>query len=89
MNTAVLDPVGEQSWMEQASELVQIGNEPIIVRGEKEWQTWAQDQNDQLDKATDTANARIPYNSAIQTSDEKEDDLLVENNNLVPLNFRF
>jgi len=88
LNTAALDPKGEQAWLENASELVQIQNEPIKVRGEKEWQAWAQDLNDWSDGQTDAANTRIPYNSAIQTSDEDTEDLLVEKNN-VPLNFRF
>lgn len=35
----------------------------IAVRGEKQWQDWAQNQNDQLDRQTDAANTRIPYNS--------------------------
>jgi len=35
----------------------------IAVRGEKQWQTWAQDQNDQLDRQTEAAQTRIPYMS--------------------------
>lgn len=35
----------------------------IAVRGEKQWQDWAQDQNDQLDRQTDAAQTRIPYQS--------------------------
>ena len=89
MNTAALDPIGEEAWLENADELVQTSNEPIIVRGEKEWQAWAQDLNDWSDGQTDAANGRIPYQSALQTKDEDEADLLVENNNLVPLGFRF
>lgn len=35
----------------------------IAVRGEKQWQDWAQSMNDQLDANTDNANTRIPYQS--------------------------
>lgn len=35
----------------------------IAVRGEKQWQEWAQNQNDQLDRQTDAAQTRIPYQS--------------------------
>ena len=35
------------------------------VRGEKQWQTWAQDLEDWGDKQTDMANTRIPYMSAV------------------------
>ena len=41
LNTAELDPKGEAAWLREASELVQLENDPIIVRGEKEWQAWA------------------------------------------------
>jgi hypothetical protein len=41
LNTAQLDPKGEQAWLNNASDLIQLGNDPIIVRGEKEWQGWA------------------------------------------------
>jgi len=48
-----------------ASTLVQLNNAPIEVRGEKQWQDWAQDLVDQEDKATDIANTRIPYASTL------------------------
>jgi hypothetical protein len=51
--------------LEQASDLIQLGNEPIKVRGEKEWQAWAQDLNDWSDGQTNAANTRIPYQSAL------------------------
>lgn len=35
------------------------------VRGEKEWQGWAQDHVDWLDKQEDAAQARPPYNSTL------------------------
>jgi len=35
------------------------------VRGEKQWQMWAQDHNDWLDFQTDRANSRPPYVSAV------------------------
>ena len=37
------------------------------VYGEKNWQTWAQDLNDQEDAATAKAQARPPYRSWVQT----------------------
>jgi hypothetical protein len=41
LNTAELDPQGEMEWLNNANELVQMAvapmNEPIIVRGEKDW----------------------------------------------------
>jgi hypothetical protein len=48
------------------------------VRGEKEWQGWAQDHNDWLDNQTKMANSRPPYNSTIQLvqlEDDGEDTL--------------
>ena len=48
-----------------ASTLVQLENDPIIVRGEKQWQGWAQDLVDFEDKQTDSANTRIPYASTL------------------------
>ena len=54
-----------------ASTLVQLENDPIIVRGEKEWQAWAQDLNDWSDNQTNRANTRIPYASTlVQTSND-------------------
>lgn len=35
------------------------------VRGEKEWQGWAQDHVDWLDGRSETAQARPPYNSTL------------------------
>ena len=40
-------------------------NEPVIVRGEKEWQGWAGDLVDYADKQTTTANTRLPYHSTV------------------------
>ena len=42
------------------------------VRGEKEWQAWAQDHNDWLDNQTTVANKRIPYHSTLQLSDNND-----------------
>ena len=39
--------------------------ESAAPRGEKQWQSWAQDLNDWEDKQTDAANARIPYASTL------------------------
>ena len=36
------------------------------VRGEKEWQTWAQENVDGLDYQTGKANGRLPYASEVQ-----------------------
>jgi hypothetical protein len=36
------------------------------VRGEKEWQTWAQENVDGLDYQTGKANTRLPYASTVQ-----------------------
>lgn len=52
-------------WLGHASDLIQLGNDPIEVRGEKEWQAWAQDLNDWSDGQTTAANTRIPYQSAL------------------------
>ena len=46
----------------QYQSLVQIGG----VRGEKEWQDWAQDHVDWLDNQTKQANTRLPYASTLQ-----------------------
>jgi len=52
--------------------LVQISEEPekkaapaYPVRGEKEWQTWAQAHVDALDQTTGKANTRLPYVSTL------------------------
>ena len=47
------------------STLLQLGNAPIEVRGDKETMIYAQDQNDQLDRQTTAANTRIPYASTL------------------------
>lgn len=52
-------------------------NEKIIVRGEKEWQTWAQDLNDWSDNQTLMANTRIPYNSFIQLEGEPNNEPII------------
>jgi len=48
----------------------------MVVRGEKQWQAWAQDLVDQLDRATLKANTRPPYQSELQMS------ILAESSNL-------
>jgi len=35
------------------------------IRGEKQWQQWAQDLEDFSEATDDAANARIPYQSAV------------------------
>ena len=71
------------------------GNAPLKkVRGEKEWQTWAQDFVDWEDKATETANARIPYASTLVHLNAEDDDTskmenFVMENTDIPLNMRF
>ena len=68
------------------------------IRGEKEWQDWAQELIDHEDFLTNQANTRIPYFSTVQLQDvnfvhlknEDGDELIkIEDNNQVPLNFRF
>ena len=50
-------------------------NEPIIVRGEKDWQQWAKDMNDWSDGQTNAANTRIPYLSSLsQFADESDEE---------------
>ena len=51
--------------------MILIENAPIEVRGDKETMIYAQDQNDQLDKATETANTRIPYASTFLQLDNE------------------
>ena len=46
--------------------MIQLENAPIEVRGEKEWQAWAQDLVDYEDKQTEISNTRIPYQSYVQ-----------------------
>lgn len=60
-------------------QLLQLDAEPAAspswtVRGEKEWQAWAQDHNDWLDNQTKMANTRPPYNSTLQLSADVHDD---------------
>ena len=47
------------------------------MRGEKEWQAWAQDLNDWSDGQTLAANTRIPYQSALLQLEEKNDPIIV------------
>ena len=46
------------------------GNRPGIVRGEKEWQAWAQDLEDWGNQQTNVANRRLPYASTLQLAEE-------------------
>jgi len=41
-----------------------------MIRGEKQWQGWAQDMVDYGDEAVFTANRRIPYASTLMLSAE-------------------
>jgi len=59
------------------------------VRGEKEWQLWAQEHVDWEDNQTSKANSRIPYASTLQLSDNDDELIKVEDSHNVPFNFRF
>ena len=47
----------------QQHDFLQVGG---VVRGEKQWQQWAQDLEDFSIKQTDVANKRLPYASTLQ-----------------------
>ena len=70
------------------------GNAPLSpARGEKEWQTWAQDFVDWEDKQTDIANARKPYVSTLVSLNANDDDFNKMENFMmedpdIPLNMR-
>jgi len=46
-----------------SQDLLQLGG---VVRGEKQWQDWAQGLVDWEDNQTNRANTRIPYYSTLQ-----------------------
>ena len=68
------------------------------IRGEKQWQDWAQDFNNWSDLRTMRANTRIPYNSTLQLEDinfihvqNQDGDELIKMegpNDQIPINFR-
>jgi len=53
----------QKSITPHQNEFLQVGG---IVRGEKQWQAWAQDLEDFSIKQTDVANRRLPYASTLQ-----------------------
>ena len=57
--------------------LIQLDNAPIVVRGEKEWQEWAQDLVDFEDKQTEISNTRIPYASTLLQLDSENAPIVV------------
>lgn len=59
------------------------------MKGEKEWQAWAQDLNDWSDGQTTAANTRIPYQSAMQLDEDEDYDLEETTLTNVPHNFKF
>jgi len=70
----------------------------VPIRGEKQWQDWAQNLIDHQDHLTRTANTRPPYNSTVQLEDvnfvhistEDGDELVkMDESHGIPLNFRF
>ena len=57
------------------------GNAPLkgdAIKGEKEWQTWAQDFVDWEDERTGVANARIPYQSTLVQTDDLDMETMEE-----------
>lgn len=46
-----------------------LGSRPYTVKGEKEWQAWAGENNWELDDSTIKANKRLPYVSTVQIED--------------------
>lgn len=70
----------------------------VPIRGEKEWQNWAQELVDHEDYLTDVANRRIPYASTVQLEEQNlvhiqnedgEELIKIEESGKVPLGFRF
>jgi hypothetical protein len=49
---------------------LETAGEQGVVRGEKEWQTWAQDLEDWGNTQTTRANTRLPYASTLQLSEQ-------------------
>jgi len=62
--------LSEQTEEEPAKKEAAVKPAPYTVKGEKQWQTWAQAHIDALDAQTGKANTRIPYASTLQTDSE-------------------